>query len=141
MTTQTQAAVQRPQPLLADSPLYQAHFAALREDRLTVRKCEDCGQLQWPPRDLCSTCQSSRFTVVEVPRTGTVYTYSVMYRAFQPWFADKLPYGVVVVQLTDDVRMMGLYLGDAESLACGQQVEVQIEANGEGIPLVCWKTR
>lgn len=130
-----------PQPLLADSPLYVDHFEALRADRLTVRKCNECGTLQWPPRDMCGTCQSTSFALTDVPRSGQVYTYTVMYRAFQAWFTDKLPYGVVVVELIPGVRMMGRYIGDPETLTCGQHVDLEIQQQEGGIPIACWKSR
>jgi len=139
MTT-IQSATQ-PLPLLADSPLYTAYFAALREGRLTVRRCAACGTLQWPPRDLCGKCQSSNFEVADVPASGEVFTYSVMYRAFQPWFADMLPYGVVVVQVCDGIRVLGRFLGDPETLACGQSVELQIQRSESEAPIVCWRAR
>ena len=47
-------------------------------------------------RGACSarTAAATRFTWVEVAGTGTVYTFSTVYRAPYPEFADELPYTV-----------------------------------------------
>ena len=129
-----------PAPLLPDNPFYADYFEGLRQGRITVRSCADCGTLQWPPRELCGQCQGPTFNPSNVPTVGNVYTYSVMYRAFHPGFADKLPYGVVVVEVADGVRIIGRYVGsDSEDLECGQRMEAVFDDLGPDSGSIAWR--
>ncbi|GAA4711370.1 hypothetical protein GCM10023215_62070 [Pseudonocardia yuanmonensis] len=129
-----------PVPLMPDSSLYADYFKGLRDGRLVAQTCTGCGALQWPPRELCGHCQSSTFEPVDVPTEGLVYTYSVMYRAFHRAFADKLPYGVVVVEVADGVRFIGRYAGpDPESIECGQRMEAVFDDLGPDSGSVAWR--
>lgn len=129
----------RPKPLLAQSPLYKDYFRSLREGRVVVRRCEACGNLQWPPRELCRICHSEKFGVADVPMVGEVYTFSVMHRAFAHWYADKLPYGVAVVEVADGIRLLGGYVGDVAGLQCGARVEAVIEPVDDDVAVLLWR--
>lgn len=136
MTVQVE--VPRPLPDVAD-PLYAEHFAGLRNHRILVQRCQRCGHVQWPPRELCHTCHRGDLGWVDAPARGTVYTFTVMYRAFNPWYADRLPYGVVVVDLGAGIHMIGRYAGpDPEALACELPVTAQFEPATDGVTLLTW---
>jgi uncharacterized OB-fold protein len=61
-----------------------------------------------------------------------VHTFSVCYRAFDPWFASRVPYGIVVADLGDGIRLTGSYLGDdLDGLRCGLPVRAEYEIDGE----------
>ncbi len=138
MTTTTD--VPRPVPAMPDSPLYRAYFAGLREQAIRVPRCTDCGVLQWPPRELCGHCQGSSFEQVDVPTVGEVYTYTVMNRAFHPWFRDKVPYGAAVVEVAPGVRILGRYAGDdVESLHCGQRMVAVFDDLGADSGSIAWR--
>lgn len=102
---------------------FRPHFEALNEERLLVRRCADCGRLQWPPRACCRACNAQAFTWAEMPREGTIYTFTVCFRAFHPWFAQHVPFGVVVTEVEPGVRLVGNCFGpQATDLRCGQRV-------------------
>ncbi|WP_430334553.1 Zn-ribbon domain-containing OB-fold protein [Rhodococcus sp. ACT016] len=127
-------------PLMPDSPLYEDYFRGLSERRITVRQCDDCNTLQWPPREICGACQGSSFVPADMPHEGEVYTYSIMYRAFHPAFTDSVPYGVVVVELAEGVRIIGRFVdSDPDSLECGQRMEVVFDGLGDGSGSIAWR--
>lgn len=103
-------------------PRFGDHFAGLRERRLVIRQCTTCGTRQWPPRPLCAHCHALEFAAVEIGGEATVYTYSVVHRAFDPYFASRVPYGLVVGDLGDGIRMLGNTFGDVDRLACGIRI-------------------
>ncbi|GAA4289019.1 hypothetical protein GCM10022262_33800 [Georgenia daeguensis] len=140
MGTKATISVAPPAPLLPDNPLYEQYFDGLRTGRIRVRECTECGTRQWPPRELCGACQGSSFVPRDVPTTGEVYTYTVMYRAFHPWFKDQLPYGVAVVEVEGGIRIIGRYVGDdPEGLACGQRMEAVFDDLGEDGGSIAWR--
>ena len=128
----------RPIPDLEDS-LLRPYFRALRDHKLVAQHCEQCGHWQWPAREFCFQCHGSDLAWEEVQQSGTVYTYTVTYRAFHPWFQDQLPYGVAVVDLGNGIRMMANYFGsDVESLDCGQRMKAFFEKVNDDITLFTW---
>lgn len=113
---------QFPAPGNPDDELYQPFFAGMKDRRLQVRRCTACHTWQWPPRPFCRSCQASTFQWENVAETGVIYSYTVMHRAFSEFYADKVPYGVVVVDL-GPIRLPGRYLGDPNGILCGNMVE------------------
>jgi uncharacterized OB-fold protein len=113
-------------------------FSGLTRHELTVRACAACGALQWPPRPRCSRCRGEEFRPAVLPNRGVVHTFTVCYRAFDPWFASRVPYAIAVVEIGDGIRLTGNYLGaDASDLACGIAVRAQYEAV-DGRALLGW---
>ncbi|MGD0701637.1 MAG: OB-fold domain-containing protein [Trebonia sp.] len=104
-------------------------FSGLTRHELTVRQCADCGALQWPPRPRCPRCRGDEFRAAVLPDRGIVHTFTVCYRAFDPWFASRTPYAIAVVEISDGIRLTGNYLGaDPSELACGMPVRARYEA-------------
>lgn len=133
------ACITRPLPDLNDK-LYALYFEALRNYKLVVQHCEDCEHSQWPAREFCFHCHGTRFRWQEVKQQGVVYTYSIAYRAFHPWFKDHLPYGIAVVELDQGIRMLGNYFGpDVESLECGMKVKASFEKVNDQVTLLHWE--
>jgi uncharacterized OB-fold protein len=118
-------------------PEYADHFAALAEGVVQVRRCTACRTLQWPPRATCAECGHGGFEGWAVEPAGEVYTFTVVHRGFHPWFAERLPYAVAVVQLADGLRLTGLYDGPLDDLRCGLPVAGRAEAVG-GAPALLW---
>lgn len=128
-------ALRRPQPSLED-PVFAPYFDGLRRGELTVQYCPDHG-VQWPPREMCLVCGNPEPQWTQVSGEGVVYTFAVSYRAFNPYFADRLPVGVAVVELAVGVRLMGAWEGPIEALACGARATA-VPLVGEGAPILRW---
>lgn len=76
-----------------------AWWQAAAEHRLLVQSCNRCGRTRLPPGPLCPSCRSFDLGWTELTGRGTVYTYTIVHRAFVPSLADRLPYVVIVVEL------------------------------------------
>ena len=111
---------------------------AARRGALAVQACLDCGRLQHPPQPVCHWCQSFSLGTRDVSGRGTVYSYTMAVQAFHPYFADKLPYCIAVVELAEqpglklvtniiDVPEQGVKVGDT--------VEVQFRPLGDSFVL------
>jgi len=93
------------------SPLFATHLDGLDRGELVIRACAACGARQWPPRSLCGRCRGRDFRPLPIGGDGVVHTFTVVHRAFDPWFASRVPFGIVVADLGDGIRMTGNYLG------------------------------
>lgn len=119
-------------------PDYAEHQAGLARGEFVVPECEACRTVQWPPRSVCGRCPGESFRGVQLPLTGQVHTFSVVHRAFHPWFAQQTPYAVAVVTMERDVRSIGFYEGPLEELACELPVTGSILDRG-GSPALVWR--
>ena len=75
----------------------EAFWNAARERRFTVPVCGACGKAHWYPRAICPFCSSDRVEWRDSPGKGTIYTFSVMRRA-------KEPYAIAYVTLAEGDR-------------------------------------
>jgi uncharacterized OB-fold protein len=91
---------------------------AAKEERFLVKRCMDCGQAHWYPRALCPFCLSANTQWHPATGRGTIYSYSVMRKAPQP-------YAVAFVTLAEGPTMLtNLVDCDFDRLAIGQPVSV-----------------
>ena len=80
---------------------WHGYFAAARDGRLVVRRCEGCGLLRYPPGAACPWCRALEWTWQAVRGRGTIYSYEIVVHAIQPGFRDWAPYPVVLVELDE----------------------------------------
>jgi uncharacterized OB-fold protein len=134
----SELSIERIMPNLNEK-LYAAHFQALNEQKIAVQHCVDCGHSQWPAREICFQCHQTNLVWKDIADSGTVYTYSISYRAFHPWFKKHLPYGIFVVDLGDGIRMLGnCFDEDVGNIECGMKVKAVYRQASEGVTLLEW---
>ena len=66
----------------------QPFWDAAAEGRLVAPRCATCGTFVLPPQPFCFTCQSQAFEWVDLPGTGTIYTYTVVRHPLAPQLAE-----------------------------------------------------
>ena len=113
-------------------------WAACREGRLTAQQCPKCARFRWPPMAFCPSCHHRGGDWVTLPGSGTVTSFVVVHRAFDPEFADKVPYVVAHVALdgAEGVSFIANIIGEPpESVAIGERVVVEfVESGAAKIP-------
>ncbi|MET1101591.1 MAG: Zn-ribbon domain-containing OB-fold protein [Pyrodictiaceae archaeon] len=102
--------------------------------RLIGAECLKCGKRHFPPKPVCPYCGSRELKYVELPRTGVVETYSVIYNVPEGYRLAS-PIISAVVRL-DDGTLVTSVLTDVEpdSLSSGLRVEAvfrKIREDGE----------
>jgi len=95
-------AVPRPTPVGDDAQFW----AGLRDGRLLLQRCEDCGALRHPPRPACARCGSTASTWSPAAGTGEVWSFTVIHGPTLPEFVERTPYGAVVVRLDEGVFLV-----------------------------------
>ena len=102
-------------------------WLAAREHRLTIPTGVNCGTFRFPPGPFCYACQHQDVEQVQVPGTGTVYTFTVARHGVVPALAAFVPYVVAVIELdgAPGVRVIGnIVESDPEAVEVGSRVEV-----------------
>ncbi len=101
-----------------------AFWAAAEAGTLMVPKCKSCGKSHWYPRALCPHCFSDDIELIPSKGTGTIYSWSHMPRAPEPFTIAyvTLAEGVTVLTNLVDCDPTTLKIGQSVKLAW-QKVE------------------
>ena len=107
------------------------YWAAAKDGKLMLKRCNACGEPHFYPRSLCPHCGSSDVDWLESTGKGTIYSYSVMRRA-------KIPYAIAYVTLDEGVTMLtNIVEADFDALGIGQAVQVAFRETegGQALPV------
>ncbi len=108
-------------------------WEATKEDKFLLQKCGSCGCTIWFPRRICPECQSFDISSYEASGKGTIYTFSVTWRAQGPWAACS-PYVLAYIELEEGPRVMtNIVECEVEDLKIGDPVEVVFAETDQGI--------
>lgn len=88
-----------PQPF--PDPLTDFFWEAARQGRLMILRCDHCGTYIHLPRPVCRNCRSMELSPTEVSGRGFVYSFTETYKAFHPYFVDRVPYLLGVIELEE----------------------------------------
>jgi len=111
------------------NPETQAFWDAAAQGRFLIRRCTACGKAHWYPRKTCPFCWGEKTEWVEASGRGTIYSYSVMRRAAEP-------YVVAYVTLAEGPTMLtNLVDCDFDALAIGQEVRLKFSPSEAGPPV------
>jgi uncharacterized protein len=113
-------------PIPAPHPLSQFFWEAAREHRLSLLRCQACGHFVHYPRPMCDQCQSTNLAPEDISGLGTLYSYTTVMQAGSPYFLDKVPYVVGIVEIDEEpgVRLPTGIDANEDSLFCGMRLEV-----------------
>ncbi len=109
-----------------------------------ILRCDHCGYYVHWPRPLCKRCRSFELTPAEVSGLGVLYTYSVGMQAFHPWFEDRIPYLLAVVELDEqpNLRLVSNIVECTEDeVHVGMALEVIFEKVNEELTLPMFRPR
>jgi len=100
-------------------------WEAAKEGRLLIKRCNDCGDPHYYPRDICPHCMSANTAWIDTKGEGTVYSFSTMGNG-------EARYTLAYVSLDEGVTMLTNLVGDAsQAFAIGQRVKLVFKP-GEG---------
>jgi len=116
----------RPAPVDADARTF---WDAIARGEFLLQQCAACKTFRHPPAPICSECNSRASTWKPSPGTGEVWSFTVVYPPTLPAFAERTPYGAVVVRLDEGVFMVSNLVDcPIDELAVGRRVELAITA-------------
>lgn len=112
------------------SGLHAAWYAAnVAAGEVTAQRCE-CGVFRAPARYRCAACASDQWTFEPLAPDATVVSWTVTRRPVHPSFLDVVPYGIVVAEISPEVRLLLQYRGPADELVTGAAVRVSVDSFG-----------
>jgi uncharacterized OB-fold protein len=125
-------------PVPVPGPLTTFFWEAIDAGRLDILRCQACGHFVHYPRPICDRCHSMDLAPDTVSGRGTLYSYTVVMQAFHPYFVDRLPYVLAVVELEEEpgLKVTTCLVGCEEGdLRVGRSVELELTDVGYGLTL------
>ena len=108
-------------------------WAAVRQHRLEIQRCRECGGYEWTPQMVCGACLEDTLDWTAVSGLGTVYSFTIVRRPQSPAFTA--PYVVAEVDLDEGPRLLANVIGvEPEKVRIGLRVAVGFE-DFEGLSL------
>ena len=127
---------QIPRPLPVPTKVSQPYWDGCREGRLRIQRCSACGTHLFYPVYMCHECTSQKLEWIDASGRGTVYSYSVIYRAPYAGLSDSGPYTVALVELEEGPIMMSQIVDVApETVRVGDAVQVEFHRVSDDIDL------
>jgi uncharacterized OB-fold protein len=133
-------------PPLPDDPLTALFWEAARNHELWIQRCSACGTYIHMPRPVCRNCQSFDLAPERVSGRGTLYSWTQTYKAFHPFFVDRVPYVIATITLAEQegLQFMSNLVGiDQERVdeqaQIGMPVEVDFEELAPGYVIPVFK--
>lgn len=118
------------------SPHAKAYWDGLRDHKLVVQKCNDCGAYTHPPGPICTSCLSPNKSHVTMSGHGTVYTYTITHRPMHSEFKEDVPYAIIYVKLEEGPMIVSWLTGvDPQGAKIGMPVEIAFEKIDENTTL------
>jgi 3-oxo-4,17-pregnadiene-20-carboxyl-CoA hydratase alpha subunit len=103
-------------------PTLSSFFERARDGKLTAIKCDGCGALAVPPRELCAECGQRRWSVVPLSGDGEIASFTVI-RIAPRGHAGDAPYAIAAVRLVEGVSLLGRVVDiPFDELAIGRKV-------------------
>lgn len=107
------------------------YWSGVERGELVLQRCSRCGKIRHYPRVLCDVCYSFEVAPVVSGGEGSVHSWTVAHHAYDPAFADEVPYVLVTVDMQEGVRAIGRLTGTAD-LAIGLPVRIGFERGHDG---------
>ena len=115
-------------PAPIPTPETETFWQGMRDGKFLLRHCTACGKAHWYPRALCPFCFGDT-EWREASGAGTIYSYSVMRRAPEP-------YAIAYVTLEEGPTMLTNIVGcDFDTLRIGQGVKLLPTRTKDGPPV------
>jgi uncharacterized OB-fold protein len=103
----------------------QTFWAAAKQGRFLIKRCDDCDKVHWYPRAICPFCGSGKTAWVNGSGKGAIYSFSVMRRA-------DPPYAIAYVTLEEGPAMMTNIVDcNLDAIHIGQQVRLVFKPTDE----------
>lgn len=109
-----------PQPSMSQDTSF--FWEGLREKRLLIQRCTQCGLLRHPPGPACEACHSLDWDTVTASGAGELYSFVLVHTPQYPAF--DYPHPVGLVALDEGVRMIApLAPQDRNALKIGDRMQ------------------
>lgn len=111
-------------PVLTPRGEEKLYFEGLRRHELVYQRCDSCHRALFPLRQVCTGCSGESLSLEAASGKGTVYSFTTQHRPSHPFFAEDVPYTLVLADLPEGIRIFAnLHADSGGDIAVGSAVE------------------
>ena len=103
--------------------------AVAAEGRFALQRCEDCGRVQYPPRQLCGGCLSGELAWRDLPAGGTLVAGTTLHHSNDVYFRERLPWRLGLVGLDCGPAIVAHVMEDCRT---GERVRMSVRLDRSG---------
>jgi NAD(P)-dependent dehydrogenase (short-subunit alcohol dehydrogenase family)/uncharacterized OB-fold protein len=107
--------------------------AAAAEGRFELQQCEDCGALQYPPREACHRCLSPNLKWREQSGEGELLSQTTLAHSNDLFFRERLPWRLGLVRLDAGATLMLHLHGDVPDAPARVKVGARLDRAGQAV--------
>jgi len=115
-----------------------------RRRELRFQTCTLCSVARHPPHPVCPHCGSTDFEYRAAPKSGRIYSFTIVRTVAHEAFADQAPYCIAIVVFPGlrDIKLVTRILdARAEMLSIGMELTIQWVEHGPRLVLPCFVLR
>ncbi len=122
--------IPRPFPTVVSRP----YWEACQRGELLFQRCAKCHRITHTPAIMCAHCTARELSWEPSAGTGTVYSWTTVWRPQTPAFT--VPYTAVIVDMDEGWQMLSNLIGcEHDAVHVGMRVQVEFHALDEEITL------
>jgi len=124
------------------TPEAQPYWDGLKENKLMLPKCDDCGKPFFYPRVLCPNCHSRNISWMQASGRGKLYSFQIAHRSLNRTFKVELPCVMAMIELEEGPRVLSNLINiepDPSVVKCDMPVEVVFEKQNDDITLALFQ--
>ncbi|MGE3148396.1 MAG: Zn-ribbon domain-containing OB-fold protein [Pseudorhodoplanes sp.] len=131
-----QASQKYEKPLPNMDPEDKPFWESVKEHRMKVQRCAECGSWCFQPKPFCPKCLSDKLEWTPVKGRGKVYASTTIHHAFMPYWKGDVPFNLSIIELDEGVHMVSNVIGvPPQDVKIGMPVEVVYDDVTEEITL------
>ena len=121
-------------PVPVPSLISQPFWDACNRGELVFQRCNNCGAAVFNPAPICRRCTSRDLTWTTSNGTGSVYSWTTIWRPQTPAFV--VPYVAAIVDVDEGYQMVANIVEcEAEDIFAGMPVGVEFHSIGSDMSL------
>jgi hypothetical protein len=122
-------------------PETQPYWDAAASERLSIQRCQDCGQAYFPPSPVCPHCTSRNVVWQDMSGRARLYSYVITASPWPLWEMAALM-SVATIALEEGPRLLSTVV-DCEQSPATLTIDMPLIATwrtfGDGPKLLCFR--
>lgn len=107
--------------------------AAAAEGRFELQQCEDCGTVQYPPREACQKCLSARLRWRQQSGEGELCALTTLHHSNDLFFRERLPWRLGLVKLDAGPTLVVHLHGEVGDAPSRVRVGARLDRAGQAV--------
>ena len=107
--------------------------AAAAQGRFELQQCADCGKVQYPPREACENCLSTRIKWRQQSEGGELLSETTLHHSNDLFFRERLPWRLGLVKLECGPSVVAHLHGDVPRAPARVRVAARLDRAGQAV--------